>query len=62
MGFFGVFVALMSTGAAMAADPVNGWRWVWRTQLICNGIILIGIAVVYRVSIRDLLEGPTEIE
>ncbi|GFZ47214.1 hypothetical protein JCM24511_04957 [Saitozyma sp. JCM 24511] len=48
MGFFGVFVALMSTGAAMAADPVNGWRWVWRTQLICNGIILIGIAVVYR--------------
>ncbi|WWC64330.1 uncharacterized protein I303_106940 [Kwoniella dejecticola CBS 10117] len=47
-GFFGVFIAFMSTGTAIAADPNNGWRWVWRVQLILNGIILLGIVLVYK--------------
>ncbi|WWD19962.1 hypothetical protein CI109_104435 [Kwoniella shandongensis] len=47
-GFFGVFLAFMSTGNAIAADPKFGFRWIWRVQLIMNGIIFIGIAIVYK--------------
>ncbi|GJN88262.1 hypothetical protein Rhopal_001227-T1 [Rhodotorula paludigena] len=40
-------IALIAMGAAMSADPLNGWRWIWRTALIMNGILLIGFTFFY---------------
>ncbi|KAK4051412.1 hypothetical protein OIV83_002896 [Microbotryomycetes sp. JL201] len=40
-------VALIAMGAATQNDPVNGWRWVFRTLLILNGLIFIGFAAFY---------------
>jgi len=34
-------------GAATSADPVNGWRWIFRTKLIMECIIIIGFAAIY---------------
>jgi hypothetical protein len=39
-----------SPGAAINADPINGWKWVFRTQLITNGIIAVGFFLLYHVS------------
>ena len=38
-------------GAAIKADPISGWKWVFRTQLITNGIICVGFLLLYHVSI-----------
>ena len=35
---------------ATANDPINGWRWIFRTQLVLSAIIFIGFATIYRVS------------
>ena len=34
-------------GAAITADPANGWRWVFRTKLIMECLIIIGFAALY---------------
>lgn len=44
------FPALVGMGAATVNDPVNGWRWVFRTLTIMNGILVIGFALFYNVS------------
>lgn len=43
----GAYVALLGMGAATSNDPENGWRWIWRTQLVCNGVMIIGFALFY---------------
>lgn len=43
-------VALLPIGAATAADPVNGWRWVFRIKFILECLVIIGIAALYFVS------------
>ncbi|EKD05000.1 hypothetical protein A1Q2_00699 [Trichosporon asahii var. asahii CBS 8904] len=43
----GAYAALLGMGAATSADTVNGWRWVWRTQLVCNGVLILGFAIFY---------------
>ena len=61
MGKFGAVVSslfhveLLSfiPGAAINADPVDGWRWIFRSSLIGNVIITIGFFVFYKVSHRD---------
>ncbi|KAG9557648.1 MFS general substrate transporter, partial [Aureobasidium melanogenum] len=40
-------VALLPIGAATAADPVNGWRWVFRIKFILECLVIIGIAALY---------------
>jgi hypothetical protein len=35
--------------AASQADPVNGWRWVFRTMLLFDGILLLGFGFFYHV-------------
>ncbi|KAK4057264.1 hypothetical protein OIO90_001761 [Microbotryomycetes sp. JL221] len=51
--------ALIGMGAANQNDPVNGWRWVFRTLLILDAVILIGFAAFYfpppRTASRDKL-------
>lgn len=42
-------IALVAMSAATIADPVDGWRWVFRTHLLFNGILLIGFALLYHV-------------
>lgn len=49
-------IALIAMGAAMSADPLNGWRWIWRTALIMNGILLIGFTFFY--FVRSLHAVP----
>lgn len=47
------FVPLLTSyhkGAAIKADPISGWKWVFRTQLITNGIICVGFLLLYHVS------------
>ncbi|KAJ9120896.1 hypothetical protein QFC22_002831 [Naganishia vaughanmartiniae] len=39
--------ALIGMGAATKMDPINGWKWVFRTQLIVNGIICLGFLLIY---------------
>jgi len=34
-------------GAATTADPVNGWRWIFRTKLIMECLIIVGFASIY---------------
>lgn len=34
-------------GAAIQNDPVDGWRWIWRTALIMNAVILLGFTFFY---------------
>ncbi|KAJ9091270.1 hypothetical protein QFC19_009180 [Naganishia cerealis] len=34
-------------GAATKIDPISGWKWVFRTQLITNGLICLGFLLVY---------------
>ncbi|BGO92385.1 hypothetical protein NBRC10512_005070 [Rhodotorula toruloides] len=43
----GGIVALMGMGAATKADPINGWRWVFRTLLIMDGLLLLGFTAFY---------------
>ncbi|KAI4791494.1 MFS general substrate transporter, partial [Aureobasidium sp. EXF-8846] len=40
-------IALLPIGAATTADPVNGWRWVFRIKLILECLVIIGIAALY---------------
>ena len=40
-------VALLPIGAAVAADPVNGWRWVFRIKFILECLVLFGFAALY---------------
>ncbi|GAA6018948.1 hypothetical protein JCM10207_009210 [Rhodosporidiobolus poonsookiae] len=40
-------LALIAMGAATHDDALNGWRWIWRTPLIINGVLLIGFACLY---------------
>lgn len=44
-------VALLPIGAATTADPVNGWRWVFRIKFILECLVIIGIAALYFVSL-----------
>ncbi|KAH8658501.1 major facilitator superfamily domain-containing protein [Xylariales sp. PMI_506] len=44
---FGAIVALLPITAAVNNDPINGWRWVFRMQLIINGVLLVGFAALY---------------
>ena len=43
-------IALLPIGAATTADPVNGWRWVFRIKFILECLVIIGIAALYFVS------------
>ncbi|KAF4556637.1 Efflux pump-like protein 4 [Elsinoe fawcettii] len=40
-------VALLPIGAAINADPTNGWRWVFRIKLIMECLVVIGFASIY---------------
>ncbi|THX01120.1 MFS general substrate transporter [Aureobasidium pullulans] len=40
-------VALLPIGAATTADPVNGWRWVFRIKFMLECLIVIGFAALY---------------
>ncbi|KAM0789205.1 hypothetical protein ACM66B_000050 [Microbotryomycetes sp. NB124-2] len=40
-------VALIGMGGATQNDPVNGWRWVFRTLLVINGLVFLGFAAFY---------------
>lgn len=40
-------VALVCMGLASQNDHDNGWRWVFRTRLIMEGILLLGFAFCY---------------
>ncbi|GAA5854279.1 hypothetical protein JCM9279_005106 [Rhodotorula babjevae] len=40
-------IALIGMGAAIQNDPVDGWRWIWRTALILNAVILLGFTFFY---------------
>jgi len=51
-------IALLPIGAATTADPVNGWRWVFRIKFILECLVIIGIAALYFVS-RPLLTFNT---
>jgi hypothetical protein len=42
---------LTNSGAATKMDPINGWKWVFRTQLIVNGVICLGFLLIYHVSL-----------
>jgi hypothetical protein len=43
-------LSLRLSGAATKMDPINGWKWVFRTQLIVNGVICLGFLLIYHVS------------
>lgn len=45
---------MLGSGAAVNADPLNGWRWVFRIFLIQNGIILLGILIFYHPPARTV--------
>ncbi|KAM0789204.1 hypothetical protein ACM66B_000049 [Microbotryomycetes sp. NB124-2] len=47
VGGLASIIALIGMGAATQNDGVNGWRWVFRTLLILDAIILIGFAAFY---------------
>jgi hypothetical protein len=49
---FSSIPALLGMAAATGNDPVNGWRWIFRTQLVISAIVLIGFVLVYRVSLN----------
>ncbi|BGP71293.1 hypothetical protein NBRC10513v2_004662 [Rhodotorula toruloides] len=40
-------LALIAMTAASQADAVNGWRWVFRTMLLFDGILLLGFGFFY---------------
>ncbi|KAM0750503.1 MFS general substrate transporter [Meredithblackwellia eburnea MCA 4105] len=40
-------IALIGMGEASSADAVNGWRWVFRTALMLDGILLLGFGFFY---------------
>ncbi|BGP33028.1 hypothetical protein JCM10296v2_004817 [Rhodotorula toruloides] len=40
-------LALIAMTAASQADAVNGWRWVFRTMLLFDGILLFGFGFFY---------------
>lgn len=50
-------IALIGMGRATAADPVNGWRWVFRTLLIFDAICLIGFGLFYHPPPRTVSHG-----
>lgn len=39
-----------SQGAACNANPVDGWRWVFRVMLMFAALLLIGFGALYHVS------------
>lgn len=43
--------------AATGNDSVNGWRWIFRTQLVLSAIVFIGFALIYRVRHLLLIDG-----
>lgn len=43
----GAIGALIFVSLAVDNDPVDGWRWTWRAQLICNGLMFLGYAFLY---------------
>jgi hypothetical protein len=45
--------------AATGNDPVNGWRWIFRTQLVLSAIVFIGFALIYRVGHLLLIDDRT---
>ncbi|GAA5869827.1 hypothetical protein JCM8547_005853 [Rhodosporidiobolus lusitaniae] len=50
-------LALIAMGRATAADPVDGWRWIWRTQLIMDGILFFGFLLVYKPPPRTIIKN-----
>ncbi|KPV74788.1 uncharacterized protein RHOBADRAFT_53726 [Rhodotorula graminis WP1] len=40
-------IALIGMGSAIQNDPIDGWRWIWRTALIMNGVLFLGFAFFY---------------
>ncbi|KAG0663204.1 hypothetical protein C6P46_002793 [Rhodotorula mucilaginosa] len=50
-------IALIGMGRATAADPVNGWRWVFRTLLIFDAICLLGFVFFYHPPPRTVSHG-----
>jgi MFS family permease len=44
-------IALLPIGAATAADPVNGWRWVFRIKFILEILVVVGFAALYFASL-----------
>lgn len=50
-------IALIGMGRATAADPVNGWRWVFRTMLLYDGILLLGFFFFYHPPPRTVTTG-----
>ncbi|GAA6037989.1 hypothetical protein JCM8097_009528 [Rhodosporidiobolus ruineniae] len=49
-------IALIAMGQACSADPVNGWRWIWRVQLIMSGILFFGFLFFYHPPPRTLIK------
>jgi hypothetical protein len=45
-------------GQATANDPVNGWRWVFRTNLIVCGLLAIGFFLLYHVRLFPVASTP----
>ncbi|KAH8083141.1 major facilitator superfamily domain-containing protein [Filobasidium floriforme] len=50
--------ALLGMAAATGNDPVNGWRWIFRTQLVLSAIVFIGFALIYRPPPRTVEYVP----
>ncbi|SGY34004.1 BQ5605_C002g01577 [Microbotryum silenes-dioicae] len=40
-------IALIAMSQAVSADPLNGWRWIFRTSLIFDGLLLLGFGFLY---------------
>lgn len=55
-------VALVLMGLASQNDHENGWRWVFRTRLILEGILLLGFGFFYFVSRMLHLPPPFLLE
>lgn len=44
-------------GRATAADPIDGWRWIFRALLIMDGILLGGFLFFYHPPPRTVSHG-----
>lgn len=49
--------ALLGMGAAEVIDPVEGWRWIFRSVLIMSGILLLGFGFLYHPPPRTIQHG-----
>ncbi|BGP57389.1 hypothetical protein JCM8202_005031 [Rhodotorula sphaerocarpa] len=50
-------IALIGMGRATAANPIDGWRWIFRALLIMDGILLGGFLFFYHPPPRTVSHG-----